>query len=44
MTSENLRVPVTCTACGWNSRRKPGKIVTCPKSGEIAAFQMEGRA
>jgi transposase len=30
---------VTCAACGWTGRRKPGKLVECPKCGAFAAYQ-----
>lgn len=33
--------PVECASCGWTGKRKTGKIVECPKCGEIAAFQIE---
>jgi transposase len=33
--------PVTCAACGWSGKRKPGKLVQCPKCGNWAAYQVE---
>lgn len=33
------RLKVECGNCGWHSRRKPGKIVYCPKCGAPAAYQ-----
>lgn len=35
-------LPVECGACGWTGKRKPGKLVWCPKCGECAGFQPEG--
>jgi hypothetical protein len=32
-------IPVAC-ACGWTGKRKPGKLVTCPKCGSFAAYQV----
>lgn len=34
------RQKVECAGCGWTGKRKVGNVVTCPKCGAIAAFQM----
>lgn len=33
---------VICAACGWCGRRKTGQIVTCPRCGEWATYEVEG--
>ena len=38
-----MTAPVACASCGWSGRRKPGKLVVCPKCGAWAAYQ-GGRA
>lgn len=30
---------LACAVCGWTGRRKPGRVVTCPRCGSVGAFQ-----
>jgi hypothetical protein len=39
----DMRLPVACGSCPWQSRRLPGNVVWCPKCGKPAAFQPEGK-
>lgn len=34
---------VICASCGWKGRRKTGKLVECPRCGEVATFDVRDK-
>ena len=32
---------VVCASCGWQGRRKTGKLVDCPSCGRCAGFDID---